>query len=62
MLVLSRRIGETLIIGDNAEIQVTVLSVQGNQVRIGVEAPLTTPVHRKEIYERIVRGEPQHNK
>jgi len=62
MLVLSRRIGETIIMGDNAEIQVTVLSVQGNQVRIGVEAPLTTPVHRKKIYERIVRGEPQHNK
>ena len=62
MMVLSRRVGETIIMGDNAEIQVTVLSVQGNQVRIGVEAPRTTPVHRKEIYERIVRGEPQHNK
>lgn len=62
MLVLTRRVGEILVMGDNAEIQVTVLGVQGNQVRIGVEAPRTTPVHRKEIYERIVRGEPQGNK
>lgn len=51
MLILTRRIGETLNIGDN--VQVTVLSIKGNQVRIGVNAPKDVPVHREEIYERI---------
>lgn len=51
MLILTRRQGETLMIGD--EITVTVLSVKGNQVRIGVEAPKHVPVHRKEIWDRI---------
>ena len=51
MLILTRRQGETLMIGD--EITVTVLSVKGNQVRIGVEAPKQVPVHRKEIWDRI---------
>lgn len=51
MLILSRRVGETLMIGD--EITVTVLSVKGNQVRIGVNAPKETPVHREEIYNKI---------
>ena len=51
MLILTRRIGETLVIGDN--VQITVLGVRGNQVRIGVDAPKDVGVHRKEIYDRI---------
>jgi carbon storage regulator len=53
MLILSRRIGETLKIGDN--VTVRILQVYGNPVRIGIDAPRDVPVHREEIYERIKR-------
>ncbi|WP_070989760.1 carbon storage regulator CsrA [Halofilum ochraceum] len=51
MLILTRRVGETLMVGD--EVSVTVLGVKGNQVRLGVNAPKDVAVHREEIYERI---------
>lgn len=57
MLILTRRVGETLMIGD--DVTVTVLGVKGNQVRIGVNAPKNVSVHREEIYERIRREREQ---
>ena len=57
MLILTRRAGETLVIGE--DVRVKVLEVKGQQVRIGVTAPREVSVHREEIYERIRQGEAQ---
>jgi carbon storage regulator len=60
MLILTRRVGESVVIGD--DVSITVLGVKGNQVRIGVKAPKEVAVHREEIFERIKReneGEPE---
>jgi carbon storage regulator len=55
MLILTRRVGESLMVGD--DIKITVLGVKGNQVRIGVDAPRDVAVHREEIYNRIQEGD-----
>jgi carbon storage regulator len=51
MLILTRRVGETVVIGDN--VTVAIIGVKGSQIRIGINAPKDVTVHRKEIYERI---------
>lgn len=60
MLILTRRIGESVMIGD--EVKISVLGIKGNQIRLGVSAPLEVAVHREEIYQRIqdelVQGQP----
>lgn len=57
MLILTRRVGESIMLGD--DITITVLGVNGNQVRLGTAAPSTVEVHREEIYQRIHASEPQ---
>lgn len=59
MLILTRRVGETLMVGD--DVTVTVLGVKGNQVRIGVNAPKEIAVHREEIYQRIQKEKENSN-
>ena len=55
MLILTRRVGETLMIG--GEVTVTVLGVKGNQVRVGINAPKDVPVHREEIFQRLQQAD-----
>lgn len=57
MLILTRRLGEKIVIGGN--ITITILGVRGNQVRVGIEAPRDVPVHREEIQDRINSGKPK---
>ncbi len=57
MLILTRRIGEALMIGD--QVAVTVLDIKGNQVRLGVEAPKEVPVHRDEIFAKVKADQPK---
>jgi len=59
MLILTRRINEVLCIGEN--VRVTVLGIKGNQVRIGIDAPRDTPVHREEIYQKIQRDKSEND-
>ncbi len=59
MLILTRRIGETLTVGD--DVTITVLGVRGNQVKLGINAPPEVAVHREEIYEKIQREKAQAN-
>ena len=60
MLILTRRVGETVVIGN--DVTVTVLGVKGNQVRLGVNAPREVAVHREEIFERIKREQQSEEK
>lgn len=60
MLVLTRRVGESLMINEGGQlITVTCLGVKGNQVRLGISAPKDVAVHREEIYQRIAKGSPR---
>ena len=58
MLILTRKVGESVLVGD--DISITVLSVRGNQVKLGVQAPKEVSVHREEIYQRILQLKDEH--
>ena len=58
MLILTRKVGESVLIGE--DISITVLSVRGNQVKLGVQAPKEVSVHREEIYQRILQSKDEH--
>jgi carbon storage regulator len=60
MLIITRRVSESVMIG--TDVTVTVLSIKGNQVRIGIAAPRNVAVHREEVYERLKNGELQHER
>ena len=60
MLVLSRRLNETLVIGN--DVKITVLGINGNQVRLGIDAPRDISVHREEVYQRILKEGEEQNK
>ena len=60
MLVLSRKKGESIMIGD--DIEITIVDIRGDKVRLGIVAPATIPVHRKEVYEAIQRENKENNK
>jgi len=53
MLILSRRLGESITIGDKAEVKIMIVGTNGNQVRLGIEAEKSIPVHREEIFQKI---------
>ncbi|KPJ68087.1 MAG: carbon storage regulator [Coxiella sp. DG_40] len=59
MLILTRRTNESIMIGNEAEIKISILSIKGNQVRIGIDAPKEISVHREEIYQRICADKSQ---
>lgn len=59
MLILTRRVGETLMVGD--DVSITVLGVKGNQVRVGINAPKDVPIHREEIYQKIKAKKDEEN-
>ena len=56
MLILTRKPGETIVVGQNGGIKITVLGARGNQVRLGIDAPIEITVHREEIYKRIQKA------
>ncbi len=56
MLVLTRKMGESVVIGREANISVTLLKVEGGQARIGIDAPKDVPIHREEVHKRITNG------
>jgi carbon storage regulator len=57
MLILSRKLGEAIVVGEMAEVKIMIVGVNGNQVRLGIEADKNIPVHRLEIFEKIQQGE-----
>lgn len=59
MLILTRRRNESILIGNDQEIKITILGVRGNQVQLGIEAPRDIAVHREEVYDRIKTGAPE---
>lgn len=57
MLILTRKVGESLLIGD--DVSVTILNIRGNQIKVGIKAPKEVSVHREEIYQRIQQAKEQ---